>query len=72
MCAIVEEYAEEKAKEEVLRASRQALLKGFRKGALAREAAAIMYPKIKPADIDALYQEANKKVGRSNRASSGN
>lgn len=60
MCAIVEEYADEKAKAEVSRANRQALIKGFRSGVLTKKGAAIMYPKLKATDIDDLYQEAKK------------
>ncbi len=60
MCAIVEEYAAEKAREEVLHASRQAIIKGFRGGIITKKGAAVMYPKLKAADIDALYQEAKK------------
>ena len=60
MCMIVEEYAEEKARKEVLRANRQALIKGFRNGVLTKEAAFVMYPKIKADEMDAIYQEAKK------------
>ena len=52
MCAIVEEYANEQSKE--------AILNGFKKGVITKKGAAIMYPKMKAADIDALYQEAKK------------
>ncbi|MCR4762608.1 MAG: Rpn family recombination-promoting nuclease/putative transposase [Lachnospiraceae bacterium] len=65
MCAIVEQYADEKVREEVLRANRQALLKGFRSG-LTKKMAKTMYPKVKDTDIDELYQEA-KKPTRSRR-----
>ncbi len=67
MCAIVEEYAAEKAREEVLQASRQAIIKGFKGGIITKKGAAVMYPKLKTADIDALYQEA-KKTTRKKRA----
>ena len=60
MCAIVEEYAAEKAREEVYQANRQAIIKGFKGGIITKEGAAVMYPKLKAADIDALYQEAKK------------
>ena len=60
MCAIVEEYAAEIAREEVLQANRQAIIKGFKGGIITKKGAAVMYPKLKAADIDALYQEAKK------------
>ena len=56
MCAIVEEYADER----LLEGSKEAILKGFKKGVITKKGAAVMYPKLKAADIDALYQEAKK------------
>ena len=58
MCAIVEEYAAERFMEE----SKEAILKGFKKGVITKKGASIMFPKVKPTDIDALYQEAKKTV----------
>ena len=69
MCAIVEEYAAEIAREEVLRANRQAIIKGFKGGIITKKGAAVMYPKLKAADIDALYLEA-KKTSRKKTAKS--
>jgi predicted transposase/invertase (TIGR01784 family) len=59
MCAIVEEYAKEVSLED----SRQAMLKGFRKG-LTKETAKAMYPKIKKTVIDSIYLEAQKSSRR--------
>ena len=65
MCAIVEQYADER----LLEGSKEAILKGFKRGVITKKGAAIMYPKIKAADIDALYEEA-KKTSRKKAANS--
>ena len=58
MCKIVEEYAEELYEEN----TRKALIKGFKAGVLTKKGAAVMYPKLKAAYIEAAYQEAKKPV----------
>ena len=56
MCATVEDYAKEISLED----SKRAIIKGFKGGVITKKGAAIMYPRLKAADIDALYQEAKK------------
>ena len=57
MCAIVEQYA----KDEVMEANRQAIIKGFR-GGLTKEMAKTMYPRMRKSVIDRLYIEAKEPV----------
>ncbi len=56
MCAIVEEYAAERE----IESAKKAILKGFRGGVLTKKGASIMYPRMKPFEIEALYQEVKK------------
>ncbi len=64
MCAIVEQYA----KDEVMEANRQAIIKGFR-GGLTKEMAKTMYPRMRKSVIDRLYIEAKEPTrgGRSTK-----
>ena len=55
MCEIVEEYADELFEERSIKA----IKKGFKMG-LTKDMAKAMYPSIKKAIIDALYQESQK------------
>ena len=68
MCAIVEEYANEVATERENKLIRNSILNGFKGGVLTKKGAAVMYPKIKEAEIDLLYQEAKKPVRRKKTA----
>ena len=60
MCATVENYANKKAREQVIKANRTAIINGFKVGVFTKDNVALVYPKLKASDIDALYDEAQR------------
>ncbi|MBQ7678599.1 MAG: PD-(D/E)XK nuclease family transposase, partial [Butyrivibrio sp.] len=69
MCTIVEEYAEERVKEAVSeavsKANKAAIINGLRGGILTKDTVSVLYPKLKPAEIETLYKESQKPPRRS-------